>query len=317
MIAGGVVCVGHAAYDILFPLDTLPPKDTKAMISVSYESAGGPAYNAAALIAKWGLPCALAAVVGRDPYGDRALADLRALGADVSLVRRDPDAPTPLSVVLSAADDGSRTIVTRKAPMAPLDGAAVLAALPFAPACILADGHESEAAAALAQAFPDLPFVLDAGSPRPGVERLVPLATHCIVSERYAASLLGASKLADDAVDAALDLLCAAARRATELGRRGAGLCAVTLGRRGCRYRVGGGSAESLAAFTVPVVDSTGAGDIFHGAAAYALALGKDGRAALTLASAAAAISVGRRGGFASIPELSEAELLQAAGRAL
>jgi sugar/nucleoside kinase (ribokinase family) len=192
--------------------------------------------------------------------------------------------------------------------MEPLDGHALAAALPFVPSCILADGHEGEAAAVLAEAFPGAPFVLDAGSPRPGTERLVPSATHCIVSERYAASLLGKSRLGEnEEVEEALRILARKARRSMAEAE---GLCAVTLGARGCSYTGDGSSFSHLPAFHVPVVDSTGAGDIFHGAAAYALAVGLDGRSALTLASAAAALSVGKSGGFASIPSREDSEAL-------
>ena len=311
MAAAGVLCVGHIAYDLLFPLAEFPPRDTKAMVDESYESGGGPAYNAAATVATWGLRSALAGVVGDDLYGQRALDDFAAIGGDASLVRRDQKVPTPLSVILSVASDGSRTIITRKVPMEPLDGAAVLAALPFAPACLLADGHEAAAASALAAAFPDIPFVLDAGSPRPGVEALIPLCSHCVVSERYAASLLGKRKLADQAeVSAALSVLGSKASRAAAAGASLGGLCAVTLGSRGCAFVIGGGEPEFLDAHPVQVVDSTGAGDIFHGVLAFALASGIECRGALALAGAAAALSVTRRGGFASIPSREDAERL-------
>jgi len=305
----GVLCVGHVSFDLLLPLPVFPSRDSKVMIDSSLETAGGPAYNAAALVASWGLPSALAAVVGADPYGDRAIADFEALGGDASLVRRDAGASTPLSVILSVAADGSRTIVTRKGPLAPLDGASVLRGLPFEPACLLADGHESGAAAAVAAAYPDIPFVLDAGSPRPGVDALVPLCSHCVVSERYAASLLGKTTLTGQGeVEAALAALGAKAVRAAAGGN---GVVAVTLGARGWACSVRGGAVEHAAAYRVPVVDSTGAGDIFHGAFAWALASGMDDRPALNLAGAAAALSVGTRGGFPSIPAREAAERLR------
>lgn len=326
------------------------------MIESSVESAGGPAAIAAALAARWGAHSVFAGSAGADPFGDAALDDLVAAGVDTALVARHEGAQTPLSVVLAAADTASRTIITRRRPLPPLklEAAAVRA---FAPDALLFDGHEPEASAAILELLgsPDgtsdslLPVVLDAGSPRHGVLELLPLATHVVASERCAAALVGdlsgngVAEGIDDAegLDRALAVLSSRAIRARALSSAGEGLVAITLGRRGVAFLAGPETAPSCLGFpalAVPALDSTAAGDVFHGALAFCLArfaasmedgwkhLNRRGprvppergiggwspRPAildfLRLATAAAGLSVTRRGSLPSIPTLAEAE---------
>ncbi len=84
---------------------------------------------------------------------------------------------------------------------------------------------------------------------------------------------------------------------------------AVTLGRAGCRYVSANGSFD-LPSYEVKAVDSTGAGDAFNGGLAVALAEGREARAALTFASAVAALSVTREGASESMPTRDEVDAL-------
>jgi sugar/nucleoside kinase (ribokinase family) len=79
----------------------------------------------------------------------------------------------------------------------------------------------------------------------------------------------------------------------------------VTLGERGLIHDTGRGF-EAMPAFPVEAVDTTGAGDVFHGALAYGVARGLARAETLRLASMAAALSVQKAGGRASIPALAE-----------
>ena len=83
--------------------------------------------------------------------------------------------------------------------------------------------------------------------------------------------------------------------------------CCVTLGAEGVLYTDGRGMARSPA-FDVNAVDTLGAGDVWHGAFALALADGADEPAAIRKASAAAALKVQRRGGRAGAPTRAEVD---------
>ena len=82
----------------------------------------------------------------------------------------------------------------------------------------------------------------------------------------------------------------------------------VTLGARGLLYREEDGTLCHLPAYQVRAVDSTGAGDIFHGAFAYGLYRGYSLKENLRLGSAAAALSVQKLGSQTSIPSRAETE---------
>ena len=73
-------------------------------------------------------------------------------------------------------------------------------------------------------------------------------------------------------------------------------------GGEGAYVAIAGGKADWVRPFKVEAVDTVGAGDCFNGAFAVALLEGKDPWAAARFASAAAAISVTRKGAQASMP---------------
>jgi len=79
--------------------------------------------------------------------------------------------------------------------------------------------------------------------------------------------------------------------------------CVVTAGRQGCWYSESGGSPEHLPAFDVPVVDTTGCGDVFHGAYAAGIAAGHSVVDSIRQASAAAALKATQPGGRQGIPD--------------
>jgi ribokinase len=96
-----------------------------------------------------------------------------------------------------------------------------------------------------------------------------------------------------------------AARAAAVLFEKGVENVVITLGSRGVYYS-GGGASALLPAFSVPAVDTTGAGDAFNGGLLTALLEGKDLREACVFASALAALSVQKPGTTPSMPSRGE-----------
>jgi len=142
-----VLAIGHLSYDITFPLDAFRGENTKIQIPEIYESAGGPAANAAALLAFWKIPTAFTGLVGADSYGLKAVMDLKTRGVDTRLVENRENYSTPLSFILVNKKNGSRTIVNRKGEgvLHPEDPRKFFA--PFLsnpPELLLFDGHEPE-----------------------------------------------------------------------------------------------------------------------------------------------------------------------------
>jgi sulfofructose kinase len=300
-----VLCVGHAAWDISFFLDGFPAENSKLEIRSMIECGGGPAANAAYLLARWGVASALAASVGADAYGDRIADELAAAGCDVAWLDRNPAGVTPVSGILVNQQNGSRTIINRKA-----SGGSPLrlkSPPPHAGASrvMLFDGHELDASQQALELFPDALTILDAGSLREGTRELARRVDFLVSSERFACQFSGLPDLASHENQA---------KAIAALYAWNGKPVVITRGERGMLHGTSEGF-QHYPAFSVQAVDTTAAGDIFHGAFAYGILTGLPIDETLRLSAAAAAISVTIRGGRPSIPDLAQVrEMLRHAG---
>jgi sulfofructose kinase len=292
-----VLCVGATAYDLIFELDRHPLPDEKTTARSLVRCGGGPAANAAVTVARMGLKSAFAGYLGADPFGQFHLDELQAAGVDTGLVVRG-DLPTPLSTVW-VKPDGSRALVNYRAPGAPLPGGGVDFSR-FRPRVVLFDGHEPGISLPLAREARDsgVATLLDAGSLNPGTAALWDQVGFLVCSETFAREFTGQTSSGR-----ALELLA---------GRHPC--VVVTLGEKGLIWARAGQKGR-LSAFAVEARDTTGAGDVFHGAFAGCLALGKGWEETLRYASAAAALCCTRVGARTGIPAGDEVERFLREGR--
>lgn len=286
------LCVGHASWDLCMYVDAYPGEDTKAETSLLIESGGGPAANAAWLLARWGVPSALAAAVGQDKYGSNAVEELVAAGVDCRLVDQRDAQPSPVSFIIINRTNGSRTIVNRKASASPLDIRPELLQ-GLAPDLLLFDGHELEAAVAAMEAFPRAITVLDAGSMREGTVKLAGKVEYLVGSERFASQVTGET-----------DVCARGHQTAERLQRTYGNTVVITLGAKGAVFHDGKEHGH-IPALHASAIDTTAAGDIFHGAFAFGLLQGMALPKLLNLANVAAGFSVQRTGGRHSAPLLA------------
>ncbi len=98
-----VLCVGHAAWDLIVRVPELPAEDTKVEATGLSESGGGPAANAAYLLAAWGVRCGFAGVVGDDAAGRRIADEFHSVGVNLDGMEMRPGHATPVSIVLVSA----------------------------------------------------------------------------------------------------------------------------------------------------------------------------------------------------------------------
>lgn len=279
-----VLCLGHAAYDLTFAVSHHPAPDEKSVADSLVSCGGGPAANAAVAVARLGGRSAFAGYLGRDVYGDLHLAELQAAGVDTRLVVRGAD-PTPLSVIL-AKPDGRRSLVNYRGDTRPLPSDVIDPTI-FQPRVILFDGLEPDAslpAARWARAQ-GIPSVLDAGSVHRGTMALVDQVDFVVASAKFGLEYSGAPD----------------AETAVSYLARMAGTAVITLGEHGLVWQKGAAMGK-LPAFAVTAVDSTGAGDAFHGAFAYGLAAGFAWPELLRYASAAAALCCATIGARVGLP---------------
>jgi sulfofructose kinase len=283
-----ILCVGHACFDLTFAVANQPGPDEKCVADALVSSGGGPAANAAVTVARLGLRAAFAGYLGNDPWGERHFQEFRDEGVNTDFVVRG-SAPTPLSAIL-VKPDGKRTVVnyageTGYLPKERLDFSDIR------PHVILFDGHQPWLSLALVEVArrSGIPTILDAGSVHPGTRALAERVDTLACSEKFAHEYTGQA----DALQAVT--------RLNEL----AATAVITLGRDGLVWSQAG-AVRRLPAFAVDAVDSTGAGDVFHGALAVGLAEGWDWEQSLRFASAAAALSCTRRGARPGIPTRAE-----------
>lgn len=285
------LCIGHAAYDLSVLVEQFPDENSKCETRELLESGGGPAANAAYLLSFWGVRCACAALVGNDIYGQRIRKDFQSVGTDVSFLELRAGHVTPVSLILINQQNGSRTIVNRKLSAQPLQlDPTALAAM--SPNILLLDGHELQASLAALETFPEATSILDAGSWRDGTSRLSGEVDYLVASERFARQAAGLSDLKSDA-----------SRRGCvrHLRDRFLTTVVVTLGENGLIADDGNGF-RYLPAYSARAVDTTAAGDIFHGAFAYALLQKISFWESLRFAAMTASLSVRVSGGRTSIP---------------
>ena len=286
------LCIGHASWDLCMRVDAYPAENSKAETNLLIESGGGPAANAAWLLSRWDVPTALAAVVGQDDYGSKAVKELASAGVDCHLVEQRAGHATPVSFIVVNRTTGSRTIINRKAAAAGLN-LAPQKLHGLDPQLLLFDGHELDASLAAMKAFPSAISVLDAGSLREGSSALAGKVRYLICSERFAAQVTGET-----------DVRAQWQRCIRRLRERYGNLVAITLGSHGSVFD-DGEHHEHLPALFVEAQDTTAAGDIFHGAFAFALLNSMGLRRSLQLATLAAGLSVQKPGGRPSAPQLS------------
>ena len=289
-----VVAVGTAVMDYIFSVDALPRGGGKHFAGGFSEIGGGPAATGAVAAAKLGARAALWARVGADGVGERLIAELAEDGVDTAQVRRVAGGRSSLSAVM-VDGTGERMIVNytdadldADASWLPLDR------LSDADAVLVHHRWPAGARAVMERARAlGVPSVIDADVvPEREAEELVTLASHAAFSQGALRDLTGTGDIA-------------AGLRAAQARTRG--WVGVTAGGEGCTW-LDDGALRHQPAFAVEVVDTLGAGDVFHGALAVALGEGREAAQAVRFASAAAALKCTRFGGRAGIPERAEVD---------
>lgn len=295
-----IVGVGIASLDLIGIAASEPQLGAKQPLAGWVEMGGGPAATAMAAVARLGGRAALVSAVGDDVYGPRIVADLVAAGVDVGGVQVRPGG-SHVSFVLAEPGRDRRTVWWHN-DRAVLDGLALDRSRLTAARGLLIDTHIPDAALAAARWMREAgrPVMIDAERVRESTMALLPHCDLLVVSERFAREATGL----DDPGAGAQAL------------HRGYGrLALVTCGAAGswCAHE---GELFHTPAFPVEPIDTTGAGDVFHGALLYALVQGRAVREAIGYASAAAALSCTGLGGRGNLPTAGEVEALLAAGQA-
>lgn len=300
-----LICLGLSAYDMVWNVDSLPAGGGKIRAQAFSEGGGGMAANASVVAARLGAEVHFWGRAGNDRSGGAMRDALAAEGVEVGNFRCFDGAASSISGVVVDAN-GERSIVNFRGAELPTDPAW----LPLDEVCsagaVLADPRWPEGAAALFDAAREagVPTVLDGDVADDAVfDLLLPKVDYAIFSAPGLAGYAGGADAPQTTDDDAIPEL-SQYRPQLEFARaRGCSLAAVTLGARGVVWLSDSGF-KHLPAIKVDVVDTTGAGDAFHGAVTYAIGAGLTIHDAFAFAGAVAAIKCTHAGGRAGAPNL-------------
>ena len=231
--------------------------------------------------------------LGDSRFAEQAFADLASEGVDVSAVLRTPGAEPVVAVVLVNDKTGQRTIVASfegvtyptsgELPTKTLDGVR----------CVLVDSLAGPSSVDLVRAAVarGIPVVVDLESINEFTDTLVRLASDVVVGEDFARAYTKQASIGE-----ALDMLWDSGDHHSVV---------ITRGAEGADVKSADGTWHQDA-FRLPVVDTTGCGDVFHGAFALGRARGLPLTEVVTYATAVAGLKVRRLGGRAGIPTDAE-----------
>ena len=287
------VCVGHSTFDMTIPMKEYPVENTKYRLEYHIECGGGPASNGAYLLAKWGMDTTICSVIGDDFYADRIIEDFRGIGADISYLEKAPNHMTTSSFIITNTATGSRTILSSK------DKAIRKLSKPVTtPAdVILIDGEHPETAHEVLDNNPNAISVLDAGRLNDDTKELGKKVTYLVCSKDFA------EEFASEKVDTDnINTLISIYQKLKDFFNTNV---IITLEAKGS-FTMINNEYKIIPSIKVKSIDSTGAGDIFHGAFTYFISNNYDLERAIRLASITGAISVTRVGSRNSIPQLQE-----------
>lgn len=283
-----IACLGITVLDRVQRVATLPTSGGKYVATDYFEIGGGPAATAAVAVAKLGKSVDFIGRVGVDSVADTMLSELAGYGVNVDNAVHIQGASSAFSAIL-VDDEGERIIINYQDKSLSRD-IGPLKSVDFSTyETILCDVRWPEGAKyALEQAKKyAIPSVLDADlSPDP-IDDLVELADHVAFSEP------GLAKFAktNDPIEG-----LKIAQKQTS------GMVYVTVGAEGC-YWLENGEVRHQAGKVVDVVDTTGAGDVFHGAFAVAISEQMETRQAVIFSNTVAAIKCTKLGGREGIPD--------------
>jgi len=288
-----VVGVGINATDTLIRLPRFPTLDSKVEFLSSAILPGGQVASAMVACQKWGLRARYVGRVGDDFAGELQRKEFQKAGVEAHL-KIVPGAQSQTAFILVDEPSGERTVLWNRSPEMTLIPEDLRREWVVNAKALLVDGHDTAAAATAARWAREagIPVTADLDNLYSGVEVLLEHLDFLVSSKEFPARLTGEE-----------DLIKALPAIQKRFGNR---LTAATLGRDGA-IAWDGVSFHYSPAYVVETVDTTGAGDIFHGAFVYAQLAGWNLDEQLGFSCAAAALNckaLGARGGIAPLAQI-------------
>lgn len=292
-----VCAIGCVCWDYVGIVARYPELDEKALLTDLVQMGGGLSGTAMSAVAALGGRARIFSRMGDDDFGAKILAAFDREGVDTGGLQVLEGFTSQFAFCVAHESTGRRTIFWKPGSYQRMvEGELDLEAVTDCRA-LLVDHHHIVAATEAARFARDrgLPVVGDIERVQPGAEEFLAAVTHPVLPRRFVREFTGESELR------------AGARAIQALGPK---IVIVTAGEEGVTAFAGDEQIHHPAFEVQPVVDTTGAGDVFHGAFAYGLALGYELAENLRFAGAAAALSCRGLGGRGALPSMAEVRAL-------
>lgn len=287
-----IVCVGNSTYDITLPLDKFPIENKKSRIGSLIECAGGSALNAACLLSKWNESVIFYSAVGKDVYGKKILQNLKNMKVCSKYIEKVNGYETPVSFILVNKSNSKRTIITTNKNNKKEINKKIISNADV----ILLDGNFYLTAMSVINNNKDAIKILDAGKLTENVKKLGKLVDYVICSKEFAEEF---TKQKIDENNLACLIKCYDILKNFFKNN-----IIITMDEYGSFTKLD--EYKIIPTIKVSSIDSTGAGDIFHGAFAYFITRKSNIEEVIKASSVAAALSTEQLSANNSIPSLSE-----------
>lgn len=289
-----ILCIGHLTYDTTISMDEYPVENEKYRLTKKVECGGGPASNAAYLLGKWGMNTYFAGVAGNDIQGKRAKKEFDSVKVNTNYLELNDEVETDSSYIIANDNNGSRTILSvssnRKEHPLSLNIDDKFDVIEF-------DGDELDASLKVIKKNPNAIKIIDAGNLRESTKKLSYLMDYLVCSHDFAEDVTN-KKMDYKKIDTIIDIY-------KDLKKEFKNNIIITLESFGTFTEIDG-EYKIIPSIKAKSIDSTGAGDIFHGAFTYFIANGFSLEASILLSNITGALSVEKLGSRYSVPELQE-----------
>ena len=296
-----VVGVGLNATDTVLTVPRFPAYGGKVPFTKEFYSVGGQVATAMVTCARLGLRTKYIGTVGDDERGRIQMESLESSGVDLTNVQLRKNCPNQSAYIVVDESTGERTIFWRRPDCLAISPAEIAEEQIACAQLLHIDGHDTAAvehAARIARGH-EIPVTCDVDTIYPGFDRVLPLVDYLISSSEFPARWTGIQ----DPFEALRAIQSSSGTR----------VAAMTLGAEGALALTEGGFQYSPG-FAVDCVDTTGAGDVFHGAFCYSVLQQMPIAAALEFSNAMAALNCTAMGARGRIDHGIEARQLIATG---
>ncbi|MFW5645487.1 MAG: carbohydrate kinase family protein [Bacteroidota bacterium] len=295
MIKFDVTGLGSLAVDFIGSIESWPASGTKNGLKSFDIFDGGLTGTALSTVARLGGRAAYIGKCGSSEMAERSIKSLGNEGVDLSMVSYDPESEPIIAMVFTSTDPGDRNIFFQKENLKYPFPEEIPDRHWFKKTKVFFTDHvagEAGVRAAKIALNAGVEVVVDIERIQDNTEALLKTASHIVVGERFAFEYSGSHNYAD---------------QVKALRKKDFQKVVITHGEKGCSLSKNA-SVTKVRGFKVDVIDTTGCGDVFHGAYALAVARNYPAEKALLYANAAAAMKAEYMGGRPGIPTKEKLE---------